>query len=445
MDSYDFLGASLDTLVKTLKKSGRDQFVQSIKYLGDSDLVFEKGHFPYTYFDSLDRFEETSLPEKSKFYNDLTETEISDRDYEHAQTVWQHFGMRTFKDYHDFYMKSDVMLLSDCFESFRQTMISAHGLDCLHFPTLPSMTLQIALKITQIELDLITDTDQHLLLESSIRGGVSLPDFEPQLPITELCYLDANSLYATSQMYELPVGKFRFLSPEEIENFDLNSISDDSPTGYILEVDHLYPPSLHSAHSAYSLCPELVIVQQSMLSPILEQMYDYVGTKHTPSTKLITNLNAFMRPFIEYCNSHRQNAKTDFESGLYKLLPNAFFGKSCENLRKRVNIRFVTDPKKTDQSRRQKHLQKIYDRELGLGFGRNRPHQNLHESPHRPRILYFRDGKIGDVSILLRSATAQIRRQISYAFHGHSQFHLLSRNAGLACRYGWHDAVARYL
>ena len=75
-------------------------------------------------------------------------------------------------------------------------------------------------------------------------------------------------------------------------------------------------------------------------------MYDYVGTKHTPSTKLITNLNAFMRPFIEYCNSHRQNAKTDFESGLYKLLPNAFFGKSCENLRKRVNIRFVTDPKK---------------------------------------------------------------------------------------------------
>jgi len=66
------------------------------------DLVFEKGHFPCSYVDSLDRFEETSLPEKSKFYNDMTETEISDRDYEHAQTVWHHFRMRTFKDYHDF-------------------------------------------------------------------------------------------------------------------------------------------------------------------------------------------------------------------------------------------------------------------------------------------------------------------------------------------------------
>jgi len=53
-----------------------------------------------------------------------------------------------------------------------------------------------------------------------------------------------------------------------------------------------------------------------------------------------------MRPFVDYCNSQRQNAETDFESGLYKLLPNSFFGKTCENLRKRVNMRFITDPKK---------------------------------------------------------------------------------------------------
>jgi len=392
-DSYNFLSTSLDKLVSTLKKDGRDQFVQTTKYLGNSDLVFEKGHFPYTYFDSLARFEETTLPEKSKFYNDLTETPISDRDYEHARVVWDHFGMQTFKDYHDFYMKSDVMLLSDCFESFRQCMITTHGLDCLYFPTLPSMTLQIALKMTQIELDLITDPDQYLLLENSIRGGLSyvahryakannpsLPDFDPERPITHLCYFDANSLYATCQTYQLPVGNFRFLTEEEIENFDVNSISDDNSTGYILEVDLTYPPSLHHSHSSYPLCPDHMTVHESMLSPTLEQMYEYVGSKHKPHTKLISNLNdkhsyvthykclkfylsqgmqltkihriisfsqsAFMRPFIDYCNSQRQNAKTDFESGLYKLLPNAFFGKSCENLRKRVNIRLVTDPKK---------------------------------------------------------------------------------------------------
>ena len=105
--------------------------------------------------------------------------------------------MKTSKDYHDHYMKSDVLLLSDCFENFRQTMISAHGLDCMYFPSLPSLALQIALKMTRAELDLITDANQYLLLESSIRGGLSyvahrhakannpsLPDFDPELPTT---------------------------------------------------------------------------------------------------------------------------------------------------------------------------------------------------------------------------------------------------------------------
>jgi len=104
-----------------------------------------------------------------------------------------------------------------------------------------------------------------------------------------------------------------------------------------------------------------------MLSPTLEQMYDHVGATHIPSTKLISNVKdkrfyvthyrclkfylsqgmklvhihriisfthrPFMRPFDDYCNRHRQNAETDFESGLYKLLRNSFFGKTCENLR----------------------------------------------------------------------------------------------------------------
>jgi len=392
-DSCEFLSASLDTLVSTLKKGGTDLFVETRKYLGDSDLIFQKGHFPYTYFDSLDRLRETELPEKSKFYNDLTESEIDDRQYQHAWAVWRHFDMKSFKDYHDHYMKSDVLLLSDCFQNFRQTMISTHGLDCLYFPSLPSMALQVALKMTEVELDLITEADQYLLLESNIRGGLSyvaeryakandpsLPDFDPERPISSLLYVDANSLYASSQICELPVGNFRFLTSDEIENFDVMSIRDDSPTGYVVECDLLYPASLHKTHSAYPLCPDHVLVEESMLSPTVAQMHAYAGTKHTPCTKLINDLNdkehyvthykclkfylsqgmqlakihriisfsqsAFMRRFIDYCNTHRQNAKTEFESSLYKLLPNAVFGKTCENLRKRVNLRLVTDPKK---------------------------------------------------------------------------------------------------
>jgi len=298
------LAASLDTLVSTLKRAGKQKFVQTTKYLGDDDLVFEKGHFPYTYFDSLKRLDETTLPPKSAFYNDLTESDISDRDYNHAVSVWNRFGMSTFKEYHDFYMTSDVLLLSDCFEAFRQSMLEAHGLDCLYFPTLPSMTFQLALKMTNIELDLITDADQFLMIESGIRGGLSyvshryaeanhpsLPYYQPEEPISNLCYWDANSLYATCMTYSLPVGDFRFLSQAEIDSFDVNSISDDAPIGYVLEVDLDYPQHLHSDHAAYPLCPEHLMVEADMLSPTLEQMYDHVGMKHIPSTKLITNLN----------------------------------------------------------------------------------------------------------------------------------------------------------
>jgi len=290
-------------------------------------------------------------------------------------------------------MTSDVLLLSDCFEAFRQSMLEAHGLDCLYFPTLPSMTFQMALKMTDVQLDLITDADQFLMIQSGIRGGLSyvshryaeanhpsLPYYRPEEPISNLCYWDANSLYATCMTYSLPVGDFRFLSQAETDSFDVNSISDDAPVGYVLEVDLDYPQHLHSDHAAYPLCPEHLTVEADMLSPTLEQMYDHVGATHTPSTKLISNVKdkrfyvthyrclkfylsqgmklvhihrfisftqrPFMRPFVDYCNRKRQNAETDFESGLYKLLPNSFFGKTCENLRKRVNMSFITDPKK---------------------------------------------------------------------------------------------------
>ena len=121
----------------------------------------------------------------------------------------------------------------------------------------------MALKMTQVELDLITDSDMFLMIESGIReGGLSyvsrrfaeanhpiLPNYRPEEPISYLCYLDANSLYVTCQSFSLPVVDFRFLTQSEIDAFDVNSVSDQSDRGYILEVDLQYPEHLHDAHS----------------------------------------------------------------------------------------------------------------------------------------------------------------------------------------------------
>jgi len=255
------------------------------------------------------------------------------------------------------------------------------------------MTLQMALKITDVELDLITVPDMYLMFESGIRGGLSyvcqrhvcanyptLPDYRPDEPTSYLAYWDCNSLYATCQMYNLPVGNFHFLGEAEIRSFDVSTVSADLPVGYVLEVDLKYPVELHEWHNAYPLAPEHVEIVDDMISPTLRDMLQETDTRHVPTSKLVSNLRdksryvthyrclqfylahglalihihrivafdqrPFMRPFIEYCNDQRKKATTDFESGLYKLFANSFYGKTVENVRKRMNAKLVTDPKK---------------------------------------------------------------------------------------------------
>ena len=256
VDSIQFLSTSLDTLVKIMRKSGNEGFVHTSKHFGQSEIFYQKGSFPYEYFTDESKFDETSLPPREAFYSHLNEEHISDDDYKRAQHVWNHFDMKTLREYHDFYLTLDVLLLADVFERFRHAMLKAHGLDCLHFPSLPSMTLQMALKITDVELDLITDPSIYLMIESGIRGGLSYvanrharanvpesPEYRPDEPTSYLAYWDCNSLYATCQTYDLPVGDFRFLTDEEIRSFDLFSVSAEAEQGYILEVDLRYAES----------------------------------------------------------------------------------------------------------------------------------------------------------------------------------------------------------
>jgi len=117
--------------------------------------------------------------------------------------------MTTLHDWHHFYLRLDVLLLADVLEAFRHTMINAQRLDCLPSqPCLPSLTLQLALKVTEVQLELITDPDIYLTIESAIRGGLSyvvqrhtlasfpaMSDYLSDLPTLHLRYLDCNSLY----------------------------------------------------------------------------------------------------------------------------------------------------------------------------------------------------------------------------------------------------------
>ena len=132
LDSFQFLSSSLDTLVSTLAKSGKQNFRHTARFLGDDDFHFQKDVFCYAYMTDRSKFEETALPPKEEFYNNLIDEDISDDDYQRALTIWNRYDMQNLRQYHDFYLTTDVLLLVDVFESFRQTMMDDHGLDCLH-------------------------------------------------------------------------------------------------------------------------------------------------------------------------------------------------------------------------------------------------------------------------------------------------------------------------
>ena len=121
IDSFKFMSSSLDSLTKNLVRGGKKLFgfedYSELQY----DLLTRKGVYPYEYINSWDRFNETQLPPIDVFYSNLNMCSISEEDYQHTQKVWDEFRMCDLGDYHDRYLRTDVALLANLYEAFRDT------------------------------------------------------------------------------------------------------------------------------------------------------------------------------------------------------------------------------------------------------------------------------------------------------------------------------------
>ena len=106
IDSFQFLSTSLDNLVSLLLKSGRDKFTHTTKFLGDDDLVFAKGVYPYSYMSGPEKFTETQLPPIEAVYNTLEDEPCPVQNYNRAHEIWGHYKIKTMLDYHDHYLLS---------------------------------------------------------------------------------------------------------------------------------------------------------------------------------------------------------------------------------------------------------------------------------------------------------------------------------------------------
>ena len=147
------------------------------------------------------------------------------------------------------------------------------------------------LKFTGTKLEKINNIDVHLFLEKGMRGGVSYLSkrYSKSDENTDIMYWDANNLYGWAMIQDLPYAGFKFLNDKEINDFDLDSIIENSPIGYILEVYLEYCKELHNSHSDYPLCPEKVEISFGVLSDYCKDIADWYGTKVGGVKKLISN------------------------------------------------------------------------------------------------------------------------------------------------------------
>ena len=190
-------------------------------------------------------------------------------------------------EYHDLYLKTDVVLLCDVFEQFQNVCLEQYGLDPCHYYTSPGLSWSACLKKSGVCLELLCDIDQLNFIERGMRGGISQishryqrannpllgeEQYDLKQPTSYIQYLDMNNLYGYAMTQKLQTSMFRFQKEDEIEGLDILSIPENGSTGYILEVSLDYAKTLHNRHADYPLAPEKRHMKDKELSPYAKQL-----------------------------------------------------------------------------------------------------------------------------------------------------------------------------
>lgn len=402
IDSLLFMnpGDSLDSVTKGMAD---DDFHVTRTFAPDDNkfkLLRKKGVMPYEYMDSLERFKETQLPPIEAFVSrlqhgtqDFNKLSVKEKlklkvDYKHAQLVWDTFGCVTMEDYHDLYLNTDCHLLCDMMEAYRETFLEGFRIDPFHKYTLPGAAWQAMLLKTGVKIPLIQSQEMYMFIEKGLRGGVSfvgtkrymeannphVPHYDAGKPHSWMLYIDMNSLYAhVMKTMKLPHSNIKW---EETVDLHADCSGDK---GYIVEVDKYLPDEFHDSCKEYPGAPEAMEVPVDWYSPL--QMMTSI-TKKSQGVKLVPNLHkkeryvvhletlqqymkqgwvvtkvhravsftqrTWMKPYIEYCIDKRAASKTDFHKDFWKLLCNAVFGKTMQNVRGYRDVHII---KATQQSK----------------------------------------------------------------------------------------------
>ena len=407
LDSMNFLSGGLDSLFESIKSSCSFRFIKQSSLISVLDcrtgkyvprtnsrerleLLLGKGVFPYEYANSIEDFDHPKLIEKKYFYNSITRSNITDEQYEKAQTVWKTFEMGSMKDFMETYCLCDTLLLSEVFERFKDESMENFEIEPGHFISLPGFAYQAFLKQTGVQMDYVTNADIFDMLSSNLRGGHSFAsqryeesslfkktshkiDPGPQNvwknrtedDLQYIIDIDMNNLYGCAQSFKIPKEELVFLSNDEKEKIDWINLDPNDKYGFFVEVDLEYPKEIHEMTKSFPLCPQNSEITYNMLSPFQKGcLHNLFGKENYRQTKLtatflpkhkivlhgvllslylklgmkLINIHRcirfkqdhFLREWVEFCTQKRTNSKDSFAKKFWKDMVNIVFG-MCGN------------------------------------------------------------------------------------------------------------------
>ena len=397
LDSNQFYIGKLDDHASHLNNEGFKHLLSEFS-IDKLELLKGKDAYPYAWVDYYEKFNYQELPPKEYFYSSIKDGKrdndsghISDEQYLHLQNVWNASNFNTFRDFHNHYLKKELLLLADVFEKFISTSLKIYNLDPCHYFSVPGLSWNAMLKMTKVELEKISYADIQLFIKKGMRGGISYvskryikannencPDYHKEKPEIYINYLDMNELCGGGMSQYLPYGDFKwFKTTNETVNRILNK-KDNNSHGYFLEVDLDYPKNLHEEHSDYPMAPEKIKIKTEWLSPYSLENASKFDIKIGNINKLGPNLmpknnyvahyrnlkylsqrlilkkvhkilefkqSVWMKTYIDFNTQKRKEATNEVDKTLFKPLNNAAYNKTLGNMRKRIKIRIIKNEK----------------------------------------------------------------------------------------------------
>ena len=232
LDICNFIKGSLSELSKNLLD--KDKIITKRHFPDNFELLKEKTAFPYEWSTNVNLLDK-ELPSIDKFYSILKLQNISKDEYDKTIEIYKKLKCGNVKDYLEIYMKLNICLQADIFNSFRNTIWNKFKIDCSKYITSCSLSLDLMLKYTKVKIELFKDVTMLDYVDSSILGGLCIPaqnivDNDDKKSTISSC--DVCSLYPYIMTQKLPIGNYKFVS-----KFNKNRYGQDKNYSCLLNIE----------------------------------------------------------------------------------------------------------------------------------------------------------------------------------------------------------------